>query len=683
MRNFYQALVALFVFSFLSVAPNALAQSRVIPPGGSGGLSATAVYTVFNVQNYGWAPDGTDHSAAMLAVLAAACPSGIGGGIIYFPPSTGVYRADSQMLLPNDGASPQQNQCSLRLTGAGGGRQWYGVGASVLDLRYTAADGNAKIETRGKGNLEIDHLTIRDGGAFNTTPFVHSVNTTLTIHEVTFIGTAWTPGTANLATTDTAGYAIGVGTISLALAGTGTIKIGDRFRFQGVKGIYTATSADADVSNGGSVSFTPTLTEAIPAAATMIHVGGQDAVVVGGHNPVVGGAVDSGFQGYGSDIVNNHFRSLNRGLYGLCFSNGINFERNSFQQNTGTVAIELDGSSCGGFTSYGNDIHNNLFEMDIYKYAVKMTSAQKNQFYGNQFHDAGANLVSYFYMGSVSTQNTIICGPREVTKPLVTGAIAGYLNTFLCTVGGASDSTGNGDQANEFAYGLVVKGTYAAADVYQGPLTVVSQDANTKHVSIGYDDANSRGVVEARIGSTGSPLYLNPVGLGRVVMPDFTVSGATSTNVSFMAGSAQIGNFVTWQWSASAGDTITLNGSGTVAGNTNAGGIKYQNVVSDATMRWTSDHATCWNSTTTLASGLLDVCIKRNTAGKMEVNNGTAGVFRDWQLRAVQYSTGARPICDASARGTTWYVAGGAGVLDTFEICRKDAADVYAWVTLF
>jgi len=28
-------------------------------------------------------------------------------------------------------------------------------------------------------------------------------------------------------------------------------------------------------------------------------------------------------------------------------------------------------------------------------------------------------------------------------------------------------------------------------------------------------------------------------------------------------------------------------------------------------------------------------------------------------------------------------VAGGAGVLDAFSICRKDASDVYAWVTLF
>lgn len=54
------------------------------------------------------------------------------------------------------------------------------------------------------------------------------------------------------------------------------------------------------------------------------------------------------------------------------------------------------------------------------------------------------------------------------------------------------------------------------------------------------------------------------------------------------------------------------------------------------------------------------------------------------KLRAgMQYITAAEPACNAGNRGTTWYVAGGAGVLDTYRLCRKDAADAYAWVTLF
>lgn len=49
----------------------------------------------------------------------------------------------------------------------------------------------------------------------------------------------------------------------------------------------------------------------------------------------------------------------------------------------------------------------------------------------------------------------------------------------------------------------------------------------------------------------------------------------------------------------------------------------------------------------------------------------------------LRWLTGTKPTCAAGIRGTVYYVAGAATVLDTFEVCRKDAADAYAWVTLF
>lgn len=45
--------------------------------------------------------------------------------------------------------------------------------------------------------------------------------------------------------------------------------------------------------------------------------------------------------------------------------------------------------------------------------------------------------------------------------------------------------------------------------------------------------------------------------------------------------------------------------------------------------------------------------------------------------------SGARPSCVASVRGLQWYVAGGAGVKDKFEVCAKDAAEAYAWRVLY
>lgn len=82
-----------------------------------------------------------------------------------------------------------------------------------------------------------------------------------------------TTGTADGATTNTAGYAAGVTTVTLASAGTGTILVGDVIRFgNDPANEYVVTTGDSDVSNGGSVVFTPALVTAIGAYATPIYV---------------------------------------------------------------------------------------------------------------------------------------------------------------------------------------------------------------------------------------------------------------------------------------------------------------------------------------------------------------------------------------------------------------------------
>ena len=43
----------------------------------------------------------------------------------------------------------------------------------------------------------------------------------------------------------------------------------------------------------------------------------------------------------------------------------------------------------------------------------------------------------------------------------------------------------------------------------------------------------------------------------------------------------------------------------------------------------------------------------------------------------------AKPACSVLNRGKIWFVPGGIAVGDTFEVCRKDTADNYAWVSLF
>lgn len=93
------------------------------------------------------------------------------------------------------------------------------------------------------------------------------------IHQSAAIKGTVTAGTGASATTNTAGYAVGATTITLASAGTGTIIAGDLISFAGDTRKYLVTSGDTDVSNGGTITLAePGLMQAIPASATNITV---------------------------------------------------------------------------------------------------------------------------------------------------------------------------------------------------------------------------------------------------------------------------------------------------------------------------------------------------------------------------------------------------------------------------
>lgn len=145
--------------------------------------------TVFNVLAYGAVADGTtDNTTAVNAAISAALAAG--GGIIYFPPAAGKYRINSQILIPNDSASPVPHQKPLRFLG--GGAHFAGIaspiyGESVLDLRYTGTTG--KIVTLGLGLLSFENITLTNGGA-DSLPFIYTTNTTLQIKRTAFIGSS-------------------------------------------------------------------------------------------------------------------------------------------------------------------------------------------------------------------------------------------------------------------------------------------------------------------------------------------------------------------------------------------------------------------------------------------------------------------------------------------------------------
>lgn len=83
----------------------------------------------------------------------------------------------------------------------------------------------------------------------------------------------FTKGTGASATTNTAGYAVGATTITLASAGTGTILAGDVITFAGDTNKYVVLTGDSDVSNGGTIVLAaPGLRQALAASAIAITV---------------------------------------------------------------------------------------------------------------------------------------------------------------------------------------------------------------------------------------------------------------------------------------------------------------------------------------------------------------------------------------------------------------------------
>ena len=92
------------------------------------------------------------------------------------------------------------------------------------------------------------------------------------VRESAQIRQAVTVGTNNgSATTDTAGYAVGSRTITLASAGTGTIIAGDIITFANDPNKYVVETGDSNVANGGTIVLAaPGLRKALPASAVVI-----------------------------------------------------------------------------------------------------------------------------------------------------------------------------------------------------------------------------------------------------------------------------------------------------------------------------------------------------------------------------------------------------------------------------
>lgn len=140
---------------------------------------------VYNALYYGVVADGsTDDTAAWNALFVTIASAG--GGTAVLPAGKTSLCSSVLTPMPFGAASPH-----LRITGAGSYYP-YGdpaAGASVLDLRFNGDSGVhlGKIDCRGYGRLELDHLTLKSGGTDDFL-FFYATNTTVYLHDLQFSG---------------------------------------------------------------------------------------------------------------------------------------------------------------------------------------------------------------------------------------------------------------------------------------------------------------------------------------------------------------------------------------------------------------------------------------------------------------------------------------------------------------
>lgn len=186
-----------------------------------------------------------NEAEADLAALYASASRSYGVGTTVPFGTAGDYSDASNVLkiLLDNGAQSMDRHLILN-TGAGANLRGKQGGRGVYD------EGTDRILRQGV-LMDIHGFAVRESAQIKT----------------------HTKGTASGATTDAAGYAVGATTITLALAGTGTIVAGDSITFTGDTNQYVVVSGDTSSADGGTITIAaPGLRQAIPAAATNITV---------------------------------------------------------------------------------------------------------------------------------------------------------------------------------------------------------------------------------------------------------------------------------------------------------------------------------------------------------------------------------------------------------------------------
>lgn len=152
---------------------------------GSGAFGSDSNTWIAEAGLNGMLCNGTDDTSAFNTLLGTVYAAG--GGVIKV---NGTCRISGQITIPNNGAG-SPSQPTIRITSVGSSANGLfnapPTNSGTLDMRFNASNG--KILTLGAGKLEIDHLTLLDGGS-DCAPFIYTTTTTISVHDNLISGTA-------------------------------------------------------------------------------------------------------------------------------------------------------------------------------------------------------------------------------------------------------------------------------------------------------------------------------------------------------------------------------------------------------------------------------------------------------------------------------------------------------------
>jgi len=375
----------------------------------------------FNATGLGYPND--DYPAVQAAINAAAAA---GAGQVYFPVPPVAYYLSQALTVPyvlGDVYGVTPYQPPIRLFGVGPARNGINTlvpGAkliqqgSVIDCR--ASTGVASfVDTRGNGFLEIDHLTIMNGGTANV-PFIQFTNTNVYYHHLGFIGNKNNFGTTCLQDAviwGGAGYFFSASITASGSTVTSTTPI------------FTAAMA---ASHGYTIAIPgagvagATLISAITGfnSATSVTIAGSATATVNNVASTLGGfftADPNGlFQGYGSHGHDNiysrirHIAIFNSGCNGPVLGPNEGTCDDCGCSDSDAAPIIINANITGTSGSSQGYVLGGIYEVTNYTYIVSCRADATNWVFINMGGYDNPTLAGQVYFADTSSSNNAVYG---------------------------------------------------------------------------------------------------------------------------------------------------------------------------------------------------------------------------------------------------------------------------------